>query len=331
MFDMLVLAAAAASVPRPQALKTFSDWIVGCDNVRRCKAVALMPADDVSGTTMAIERGGEALARPNITINIDNGIVASLAIDGKHVPVGIAVSEGRVAVDRNQTVTLIDAMRGGRTMTVLDARGKIIGTPSLAGVSAALLYMDEQQKRLGTVTALVRKGKKPSGTVPAPPRAPVIVSPKAPKLPPRRLTSADVARQTKSLECDAGAQFGMDPVHARLDARTSLALLPFPCGNGAYNYFAYALLIDNAGRIGPARFDAQPGMGEEIDNIVVNADWDAQARRLTTYSKGRGLGDCGAISRFVWDGRRFRLSKLEVMGECRGSVDYITTWQAAAR
>ncbi len=331
MIDLFLLAAAAGAAPKPQELKIFSDWIVGCDNLRSCQANALMPVDDVEGTTMVIRRGGEALARPNISINVNNGDAAALAVDGRQLPVRITSKDGAIEVDRNQSVALIDAMRAGRTMTVRDARGKVIGTPSLSGVSAALLYMDEQQKRLGTVTALVRKGAKPASAVPVPPSPPVIVSPKAPKLVPRRLTRADIARETKSLECEANAEVSIEPTYARLDAQTSFALLPFPCGNGAYNLFAYVLLIDNAGKVSAARFDSQPGMGEGIDNTIVNGDWDAQKRLLSTYSKGRGLGDCGAISNFAWDGERFRLSELQMMGECRGSVDYVTVWRTTVR
>lgn len=331
---LLIALAAAAAAPQPGSLKTYNDWIVGCDNVRSCQAVALMPEDGADGTTIVIARGGEAMARPNISINIDEGKAASIVIDEKRLPIRLTNMAGFVEIDRNQTVMLIDAMRAGRTMSVLDAGGKVIGTPSLSGVSAALLYLDEQQKRLGTVTALVRKGTKPATAVPVPPAAPVIVAPKVPQLAPRRLSPADIARTLKPLEC-TDSETSAEPTYARLDAATSLALLPAPCGNGAYNFYSFALLIDNAGKVRDAVFDAQAGMGGEdpsqIDNMTVNADWDVKKRRLTTYAKGRGLGDCGSMSEFAWDGRRFRLSKLEVMGECRGSTDYIRTWQAAVR
>lgn len=333
MFDLLILAAAAASAPKPQNLKTFTDWIVGCDNGRACQAVALLPQDDMEGTTMVIWRGPEAMARPTITINADYKDATGIVIDGKRQPFALRKEGEELIVDRTQSAALIAAMLPGKTMTVVDARGKQVGTPSLSGLSAALLYMDEQQRRIGTVTALVRKGAKPASAVPPTPALPVIVSPKAPKLLPRKLTPVDMKRELKSLECET-TETSAEPTYARLDARTTLAILPLPCGNGAYNYFAYALLIDNAGKVRPARFDAEPGMGGESSKIgseLVNGDWDTGKRLVTTYSKGRGLGDCGAMSKFAWDGQRFRLAQLEVMGECRGSTDYITTWRAAVR
>ena len=44
--------------------------------------------------------------------------------------------------------------------------------------------------------------------------------------------------------------------------------------------------------------------------------------------KGRGLGDCGSGQDYVWDGKRFRLVQQTDLGECRGMLDYITTWRA---
>lgn len=334
MFDLLILAAAAASAPRPQPLKTFTDWIVGCDNGRTCQAVALLPEEDVEGTTMVIWRGPEAMARPTITINADYKAATAIVIDGKRQPFRLTADKDAVlTVDRTQSAALIAAMLPGKTMAVIDASGKQVGTPSLSGLSAALLYMDEQQRRIGTVTALVRKGPKPASAVPPTPAFPIIVSPKPPKLLPRKLTAADVRREIRELQCET-SETSEQTTYARLDARTTLAILPFPCGNGAYNYFAYALLIDNAGKVRPARFDAEPGMGGEssvIGSELVNGDWDAEKRLITTYSKGRGLGDCGASSKFAWDGQRFRLVELQEMGACRGSLDYITTWRAAVR
>jgi hypothetical protein len=118
----------------------------------------------------------------------------------------------------------------------------------------------------------------------------------------------------------------LDIETARLDARHSLVLASHPCGNGAYNFSYTAFVVDEAGRARPAAFD----VGADAD-VLVNAGWDKAARRLTSFSKGRGLGDCGVGQSFAWDGTRFRLVHEEVMGECRGSMDYITTWRAVVR
>jgi hypothetical protein len=68
-------------------------------------------------------------------------------------------------------------------------------------------------------------------------------------------------------------------------------------------------------------------MGDE-DALAYNADWNARDGTLDMFMKGRGLGDCGTRQRFAWDGARFRLVAQAQMDECRGSIDWIPTWQA---
>lgn len=329
MFALALLAAAAASSPTPGQLRTFTNWIVGCDNGRACQASGLYPDDDFDALTMAMTRGAEREARPQIWINTDDLAVASLAADGRKLLVRLVAAQGVTSVHPDDAFAFVEAAKAARQLGLLDASGTEVGHASLAGLSAALLYMDDQQKRVGTVTALIRKGARPAGTVPAPPALPLIVSPPVPKIPPRRLSKADVAREQVAHECDVSESEDFAPTHVRLDARTTLALLPTPCDNGAYNFFGSALLVDQNGKVRPARLDSPAGMSPENDNSLVNAYWDEKTRLLSTYEKGRGLGDCGTMQSFAWDGAQFRLVERRDMGECRGSTDYITTWRAA--
>jgi hypothetical protein len=329
MISLALFAAAAVSSPMPGQLRTFTDWIVGCDNGRACQASGLFPGDDFDALTMAVARGPEREARPRIWINTEDLAVASLTADGRRLPVRLMADQGVTSVHPDDAIAFVEAAKAARQLGLLDASGAELGHTSLAGLNAAFLYMDDQQKRVGTVTALVRKGARPASTVPAPPPLPLIVPPPVPKIPPRRLSKADVAREQVAHECDVSESEDFAPTHVRLDARTTLALLPTPCDNGAYNFFGSALLIDQSGNVRPARLDSPAGMSPENDNSLVNGYWDEKERLLSTYEKGRGLGDCGTMQSFAWDGSQFRLVKRSDMGECRGSTDYITTWRAA--
>jgi hypothetical protein len=327
------LAAASAATATPSELNTFTDWIVGCDNGRACKAVGLLQEDFAEGwSTMAVTRGPEANAAPRVRIESDAEAGVALAADGKRLAVRLSRIGSEITVAAADQPALLTAMKAAKKLELIDTGGKPVVTYSLAGLSAALLYMDDKQKRVGTVTALVRKGARPASAVPPPPALPAIVSPATPKLAPRTLSPVQVGQVLKPLGCDAEGEstFG-PPEHHRLDAATTLALVPWPCMNGAYNLFAYAVLIDQRGHTRPASFEVGGGMSDDNDNSLVNADWDAATRRLRSYAKGRGLGDCGTVSTFVWDGTRFRLAEQTQMGECRGSVDYITTWRATVR
>lgn len=312
---LLLLAAVAA--PQPTTLETFRDWIVGCDNGRACQAVALMSESDLEGTTLVVTRAASANAVPEITVTVPD--------KGRALGVG----KRRIAFSANGAVAakdvpaVLDALRRDPSLPVLDAAGTQISAVSLSGASAALLYMDDRQQRVGTASALIRKGA--LTTVPPAPALPVILRPAVSHLPPRTISQAEALKQFGDLGCEIDRE-SLEPDAVRLDAGHSLALVMQPCGNGAYNYFGIALIVDEAGRITPATFDSSPGMGGDSHSLV-NPSWNEGKRLLDTYAKGRGLGDCGVTSSFAWDGQRFRLAAQAEMGECRGSVDYIPTWR----
>jgi hypothetical protein len=193
-----------------------------------------------------------------------------------------------------------------------------------------MLYMDEAQQRLDTETALVRRGSRPAAAVPPPPALPVVAA--APiaqegaiELPPER-----VAALRRETGCTIDEVGGPDEVSTvPLDAESTLVLLA--CGTGAYNLSSVVMIArrDRARiAIAPARFDDAGNRDAAGRVILVNAEWDWETGLLKEFPRGRGLGDCGERSRYAWDGTRFRLVFREEMGECRGSIDFITTWRA---
>lgn len=325
---ILLALAAAAAAPQPGDLNTFRDWTVGCDNGRACQAVALIPEseDGENYLMLVIKRGPGATAKAEMSWNAPEGPPrrATLAIDGKAVAQAAGAS---VTI----TPALAAALAAGGSAEVTTTPGGKVGDASLGGLAAAMRYIDDKQKRVGTVTALVAKG--PAQTVPAPPALPVIVVPPVDKRPPRTLS---VARATQLIgpdnaKCDY-AIGKVEPEAFRLDARTSLVTVVHPCGNGAYNIFSSAFLVDEAGKVRPATYDTDKPNPKDGENFgLVNAGYDPATRRLTSFMKGRGLGDCGSGQDYVWDGARFRLVEQTEMGECRGATDYITTWRATVR
>jgi len=319
--SLLIALLAAAVAPKPGELRTFRDWTVGCDNGRACQAVALLPEGGSDGATLALSRGPEAGAVPAVwvTLRVEGAqSPEALVVDGKRFPVVLdrATEELRV----RDSIGVARALGQAADIAAIGP-GNLRIKVSSAGSAAALLYMDEQQRRIGTTSALVRRG--PAARVPPPPALPVVQLPAVPRKAARTLSPARV-RQLLGRDatvCDYAQELSIET--ARLDARNSLLLASHPCGNGAYNFSSTAFLVDEAGRARPAPFDVS---GQ--DNLLVNAGWDARERRLSAFSKGRGLGDCGVGQAFAWDGARFRLIHEEAMGECRGSTDYITTWRA---
>lgn len=328
MTGALLALLAAAAVPQPGAIKTFRDWTVGCDNGLDCQAVALVPdgatAEDIA--TATIMRASAAADRPQVAIELWNVAATAMLIDGKRFALtGGGQEEYRPADSEGFVGALIPA----RTALLIDAGGKTVGTLSTSGIAAALLYIDDRQRRIDTPSALVRKGTEPRRS--APPAVPVIAAAPLPNAKAIAPTAKEVAAMRKVADCPAD-DFG--PVSAEthaLDARRTLVLLS--CGAGAYNFSSVPFVIERArGQLKAdyAQFDRTPSWGEDDGNpMLVNAGFEKGV--LSHYAKGRGLGDCGTSQEFVWDGARFRLTEQREMHECRGSVDWIRTWRAAVR
>ncbi|MGN6375282.1 MAG: DUF1176 domain-containing protein [Sphingomonas sp.] len=319
--------------PKPSDLKTFGNWTVGCDNTERCTMESLGPEDgsDFPAVNLGLTRDAGPAGALTVTLqpnDMGNGTPpppASIAVDGK--PVGGPFGSGDTPTAEGDAARAIaTAMANGHTLTVRDKSGKTIATLSLQGASAALRYIDAQQGRANTETAIVATGSTAAGKVPPPPAAPQItaVNPIGqPATPPQAL----LAHMQKQAQCDVG-DAGGDLQKFAIGGDTTLLLVP--CGHGAYNMISAVYVMQN-GKAAPARMDAPSGFGASADEQspvpqVINADFAHGV--LTSTALGRGLGDCGVEQQFVWDGSSFRLSEQSQMGDCRGNPNYITTWRA---
>jgi hypothetical protein len=312
--------------PKPGALKTFKDWAVGCDNVLTCTMASLGPeAGDFPVITIAIERDAGPAGAWRVSMQVNEtgdkppAPIAAIAVDN-----GQTVAVHKDTVGGSAAAALIAAVANGNAITLRDAGGGTIETISLAGASAGLRYIEAMQGRADTVTAVVAKGSKPASAVPATPAMPMIAA-LTPTDTPASLTAAQIASLRSAAQCDDSAGDTTPEYHPLGGGKT---LLMFACSAGAYNVTSNLYVIEN-GIATPAKMDAPSGFGtdDQTGASVVNGDFEHGV--LSSYVKGRGLGDCGSSQEFVWDGDRFRLSKQEDMGECRGNPNYITTWRAS--
>ncbi len=334
---LLALLATVPADPAPGPIKTFGDWAVACDNVHACEMTSLLPGDGMSvegsgydEISLSIARGpGPAGAfSVEVSINVQAKSATALRIDGQVVASGTPTND-TLRFAGADAERIVAAIGKGKEAALTGPGGNRIGRVSLAGSSAALRFIDADQGRAGTVSAAIAKGSKPVNAVPLVQPAPVVryVRP-----------SGTAARVTPALKTamvtasDCGEEYTSEvpkiETYALGGGRT-LALLP--CGAGAYNYMSVPFLL-GAGKPVFAGFDSQPGMSgpDSTMPMLVNAGWDPKTARLSSYSKGRGLGDCGSAEEYVWDGTRFRLVEQRVMGECRGSVNWLMVWKAQA-
>ena len=323
----------AVAAPQLGKLETYRDWTIGCDNGRACAAEALLPEQAVFGGHIAvtISRAAEASAQPVISVRSQDDIKGSVSvvIDGKTVASAIA-AEDEAQFTGVQGAAIANAMARGTVMEVRHGKA-LLGKPSLSGSAAALRYMDAQQGRAGTVTAIVAKGGLGASAVKTPPTLPVITRALITgNAKPASLWREESAEAVKLSGCTDEFTDDQEPELHRLSKTEILVLIP--CGAGAYNVLSVPLIATGMpGRrsFTPARFDLQPGWGEDKRiPMLTNAWFEAKTSSLGSYAKGRGAGDCGSSETYIWDGKMFRLSEATQMGECRGGWNWITTWRA---
>jgi len=341
--------AAAATVPaaQPGEIRTFGDWAVGCDNGGNCQAVSLEPeaggADygDWDGPVSIVRTAAsDDIFKVHISFEPKDMDRYQMIIDGQLVDTGpIVQGDYPIEIVGEDAKKVATAIIKGKRLALKGPKGENIARISLAGSSAALRYIDQKQDRAGTDTALVAKGTRTfqAGAT----DIPMITVDRwdaAERVPE---TSAIIALVEDSRCKDERYGLVEDQVYP-LGRRGNRfrALVLISCGSGAYNFSSAPYVgeyIENEDgpsgwTFAPAEFDRQPSWGGEgTDPLLVNAGWDERDQTLSSYGKGRGLGDCGSAENYAWDGDMFRLTDASAMPECRGAYEWITTWRAKYR
>lgn len=327
--SVTVLMAAASSVgmisvPQPTE---FGDWTVSCDNARLCEAIAGFEQGGSYGEwVIHVTRGALPDAEPLVEAfpAFDDGTkTGDLLIDGRRANFHFD-SEGQLVGDAN---AFLDAMARAQKAEVVDEGGKMIGRLPVTGASAGLRWMDDKQKRAGTVTAIIAKGPAPAAKVPPVPPLPRIAQPAASKAPPRALSAAAVKKIRDIGDddlCDRDPPGGspLDVETYRLDAKHSVGVVG--CYFGAYQGVSVIVVINEDGSWVPAPIEMPQNMiSEDSDSswrhMLTTADYDPKRRLLTTWAKGRGIGDCGTAASWAWDGRVFRLASFQSLESCVGA------------
>ena len=330
--DATATAASSASTFASET-KEFRDWMAVCDNINNCTAYG--PAAENSGFVMIkLDAGPEAT--PKVLAgswSLPSGSSRILLdIDGRNYAGKMEVvdSEDAVLTIERPSDQLIGAIANGRAMT-LSAGGETSAV-SLTGAAAAFLWIDERQGRLGTTTALIRKGNNLASSVPAAPAAPrltaaaPVAQTNLPKAMPQQISALPQIRECADINQGSLAVNEKWSVH-RLGANT--LLWSMPCGAGAYNFSqAYALSAnDGAG----ARSISFPSSGQPLETLV-NSNFDSDTNTIGAFGKGRGLGDCGQMAVWTWTGKVFALKEEDEMTNCLGVhwQFWPSTWRTAS-
>ncbi|MGY3868526.1 DUF1176 domain-containing protein [Aeromonas crassostreae] len=288
------------------------EWELACDNTLTCRAAGYSAQS--GGISVLLTREGGPDGRldaemviadyPDETPPAPTDRQIELRIQGAV----LGTMKERTPFDPAQTEALVRAIKG--TGTVVFQWGYHQESLSGAGAYAVLLKMDEFQGRLGTVTALTKRGNQPAGTVPPALPAPTIHGAQvAPDGGQRPLTQPErhammqwLNQQVGEETCDRAQESGMDGILHPFDE--TRVLIELPCWMAAYNYGAAFVLISA---------DLDPRTA-----VLISTDANGyHSGELTASHKGRGLGDCWSNERWVWDGQTFVPSNISTTGSCR--------------
>ncbi len=322
-------------VPALGRLRIFQDWAVACDNRLSCSAVSLLPegASDVYGALVWIERSGGPAGESAIEFTGAYDLRGKIDLYVDNEPAGQLVAARDTARSSGPAALKLIRRLGSSYAFEVRAGKSSIATPSLNGLALALRYIDEQQGRIGSEAALAAIGDKPANLArPLPDGAPFTPAANtAPAGGPAPLTETEQQAARGLAQCGGRPRADLPLELHALDAGHILAL--FACDAGADNVSSIVLVATGepgARRFEVARFDLMPGFTGEPGKppLIVNAQWNPAKAMLSSFARGRPLGDCGTTESYRWDGAMFRLTQARAMPVCRGAWEWPVLWSA---
>lgn len=330
-----------ASVRAEPLQKSFSDWQITCNNVAFCIARSF-PGDN--GLVMTLARHAGVNDRP--LLRIDYGSAYSGELPGGPLRDNLLLDQRRLNPDlKHWTVEphhlatsnaiaidefLAQTLDAGSLQLTYQAKAVI----PLRGMKAALLLMDDVQGRVNGASAWVKRGNRVQWDVPPPPPLP--------QLPPAPPPPAPLTQEETSGLIDYGTwrvnidNCSLDPLRREVSVSPltdSKALLLISCETGAYNVIDLAFEVTRSApyvsRSLTLTLPFTPPARSDNQLELVNAEFDASNGLLYTFSKGRGLGDCGVATRWQFDGSEFVLAEYAEEKTCdawHSSDDWPTLW-----
>ena len=313
----------------------FDDWAVACDNRLSCSAVSLLPqgAGDAYSVLVWIGREGGPDGESTIELSGAYELRGKIDLFVDNDAAGQLVAARDMARATGPNAFKLIRRLGSSYSFDLRLGKASIAAPSLSGLAQALRYMDEQQGRVGSEAALAAIGDKPASLarpLPEDIRFPLAAT-DMPPVPPAELSVDEQQAARTMAKCGGRPREFPVSLHP-LDANHVLALVA--CDAGTDNVSSIVLV--GAGSAGArsfqyARFDFMPGFTGEpgAPPLIVNAQWNPVRGSLSSFARGRPLGDCGTSETYIWDGTMFRLTQARAMPVCRGAWEWPVLWSAA--
>lgn len=298
-----------------------NDWEVSCDNTLTCRIAGYGAEEEVAagsaGSVLFTRLAGEntAVTGEVMFAEMDEDVELPtklmLWIDGKSYGI-LPFNKGVWLLSNKQSLAVIEAINGTGLVEFKEGDKRLVLSNS--GSTAVFVKADDAQGRINTPGALVKRGDKPESSVHKPVPLPVIYKVKTSKGETRSLSEEeeDIIRPklmatVSEDSCERIFPDGdPDGVMGSLDL-TPLdkkhSLLSAVCWRAAYNEGVGFWVVDNELKTDPV--------------LVTESGTDYEDGTIFTGHKGRGIGDCWSIKRWVWDGKEFKKSTEYWTGMCR--------------
>lgn len=312
----------------------YNDWQVSCDNLNYCTTRNSQDGQELV-LKITREAGGEGRSSVNIEYqpsgdeqNPGQPIANRLQLDGKMLTFNHRewdISKKELSTTNRVVVNeFINTIRDGKAIQLggkLESPQTAHPAVSLKGLKAALLAVDAQQGRVGTKSAWVSRGIKPLSAVPAIPVAPV--RPRFSE--PHPLSDTEISAITQNAAAtidnnDCSLEPSEREVHL-FALSNDKALMTVNCDMGAYNLFVLGFTVSRQApyKAEDLTLNMPFKLGDDEQSPeLINADFDQKTGELSTFDKGRGIGDCGVASRWIYDGQQFQLTAFSSEPSCDG-------------
>ncbi len=319
MREVLYFLLATLAWPIVAGAQSFEDkdWQVVCDNTRTCRAAGYQRDGDANAVSVLFTRA----TGPNafVTGELQLGDMGQ----GGPTPPGLKLiiagkPAGTIALERQHKHAqlsggVVEALLKALSSTapVAFSSGKTTWRLSGDGATSVLLKMDDLQGRVGTASAITRKGTLGSDNVLLPVATPTVQAVRiagASQPGDDALADRIISRIQHADDCPAldDTDTAKDPANApkvwHLDAnRVLLRAACWRTGNNSSDGYWVAIVRP------PYDAKRMTAFGRDFDGVAT----------LSAQHKDRDLGDCVADETWTWNGYGFELTSSATGGLCR--------------
>ncbi len=133
---------------------------------------------------------------------------------------------------------------------------------------------------------------------------------------------ATIAAGLRTAACSVKLEEAMKEIGDVEDLGNGLKFVTVPCWKAAYNFgyilYAYDPKKPNSARL--LRFQVWDKTALKWQYALGLPSYDADTKRLRSFYKGRGIGDCGSAGAWLWNGKEFALESYWLKVDCDGDL-----------